>query len=317
MLISKTMEKGKSLKKETQAFYKWSLQHPIGKIPSAVAKEGAGENRIPFTHLANSVPVYLVFARELKKAPKKPLTVVDVGCGTGRNLAFIADITKRDSIRYFGTDYSQACISFAQKHYKGLGITFVQYEGKALPLPDQSVDYVVSSHVLEHIPKQDALLFVNEIARILKPNGITVIGTPNRKYCQDLFAKNPTDDKRFRLILPHEHEYYYEELTRLFTKARTFKAVQILQTYNEFNRKLMLTAIECIKPRSGIINQTKFAAYSLLRKNSKLQDLMAKIGTEYFLKKMRLSYKLFIGKTYIFASTTRDDSDNFIVIAQR
>lgn len=46
------------------------------------------------------------------------------------------------------------------------------YSGMADPIPDDSVDAIVSSHFLEHIPKGDPIISVmNEAHRVLRPGG--------------------------------------------------------------------------------------------------------------------------------------------------
>ena len=47
------------------------------------------------------------------------------------------------------------------------------------PFPDNSIDVVYCAHVLEHFDRVGANLFLNEIYRILKPNGILRIVVPN------------------------------------------------------------------------------------------------------------------------------------------
>lgn len=46
-------------------------------------------------------------------------------------------------------------------------------------------DYVVVSHVLEHIP--DIIYFFQDIKKILKPNGKLIIIYPDKRYCFDHF----------------------------------------------------------------------------------------------------------------------------------
>jgi ubiquinone/menaquinone biosynthesis C-methylase UbiE len=140
-----------SLFKQGLEFYRWSARNPVGTIPSGVAKEGAGENRIPFMHLGNSVPVYLVFCDMLKNSNKTQASVLDIGCGTGRNISFVKDLIKK-SYEFFGIDYSSSCISYAKSQYKKHGVIFVQHDGK-LPFPSNIRFYRVS-HVLEHIAKK-------------------------------------------------------------------------------------------------------------------------------------------------------------------
>jgi len=50
---------------------------------------------------------------------------------------------------------------------------------KGVPLADNTVDVVYSSHVFEHIPYQDLLHVIQEIRRILKPGGKLLVCVPN------------------------------------------------------------------------------------------------------------------------------------------
>ena len=47
----------------------------------------------------------------------------------------------------------------------------------AIPLPDASVDLVISCHVLEHIPDHRAAM--RELARVLRPGGQAIVMVPN------------------------------------------------------------------------------------------------------------------------------------------
>ncbi|MDP4009648.1 MAG: class I SAM-dependent methyltransferase [Candidatus Shapirobacteria bacterium] len=298
-------------------FLRWSKKNPVGKIPRGVSKEGAGENRVPFAHLANSVPVYLTFREILKLSKHERAFVLDIGCGTGRNISYVKESVKKTEYEFFGVDYSKSCIDFARSQYKKQGVTFVQHDGKYLPFPDSCFDFVVSSHVLEHIDKEGGIFYFKEISRILKKGGVAIIGTPNRKHCQDLFAININDDKQYRLILPHLHEYYYDELKKMVINSSIFSKVSVDQTVNLVNRKLMVDSIEKIKPRAGFLNKIKYTIYTVLRSNIRLQDLMARIGTEYILKRMGVGYKDLIKSTYYIKDDGKGDGDNFIVIAEK
>lgn len=304
-----------SLLKQGLEFYQWSQHNPIGTIPSEIAKEGAGENRIPFMHYANSVPVYLTFAELLKKDKKASASVLDLGCGTGRNISFVKDVVKK-SYEYFGIDYSLACIAYAQSQYRKQGVTFVQHGGKILPFPTGTFDFIVSSHVLEHIAKKDAETYVSEIARILKKGGVAVIGTPNRTHCQDLFYKNPTENKKYRLVLPHLHEYYYNEISVLFKKKRRFGKVEIWQTTNNICRELMEKGVNAVRPKTGLINTLKFELYTILRQNSKFQDLMARLGGTWILREMKANYQDLM-KATLLTNTHPEQGDNFIITLRK
>jgi len=58
-----------------------------------------------------------------------------------------------------------------------------------IPFDDNSVDYVYSSHVLEHLFEDDARRLLAEIFRVLKPGGLTRICVPDLEYALSLYVK--------------------------------------------------------------------------------------------------------------------------------
>ena len=68
-----------------------------------------------------------------------------------------------------------------------------------LPFADCSIDYVYTSHVLEHLAVTDARKLIKEVFRILKPEGMVRLVVPDlaygaRRYLDGL-ATNPSDPK--------------------------------------------------------------------------------------------------------------------------
>jgi predicted SAM-dependent methyltransferase len=61
---------------------------------------------------------------------------------------------------------------------------------KRIPLASSSVDVLYSSHMIEHLDREEAKSFLAEARRVLKPNGIVRVVVPDlriivQKYCQD------------------------------------------------------------------------------------------------------------------------------------
>lgn len=69
------------------------------------------------------------------------------------------------------------------------GATFLD-AGKPFPLPDACMDYVFSEHLFEHLTYSQALNMLRECHRVLKPNGVIRIATPNLLFLLDLY-QNP------------------------------------------------------------------------------------------------------------------------------
>ena len=62
---------------------------------------------------------------------------------------------------------------------------------RKLPFQDNQFELIYSSHVIEHIHKNEFKIFLKESCRILKPGGINIVATPTIEaiarfwYCQD------------------------------------------------------------------------------------------------------------------------------------
>jgi ubiquinone/menaquinone biosynthesis C-methylase UbiE len=98
--------------------------------------------------------------------------VLDVGCGTG-SLAVVAKGRVGPAGRVTGIDASPEMIAQARTKAAraGLDIRFDIARAEALPLPDGSVDVVLSTLMLHHLPAKVRERFAGEIRRVLKPTG--------------------------------------------------------------------------------------------------------------------------------------------------
>jgi ubiquinone/menaquinone biosynthesis C-methylase UbiE len=93
--------------------------------------------------------------------------LVEVGCGRGGGLAYIAQNFSTASAA--GVDLNKLAISFCQRHYNIKGLTFLQGDAQKLELKSSTYDIVLnveSSHRY-----QDMTMFLGEIFRILRPGG--------------------------------------------------------------------------------------------------------------------------------------------------
>jgi SAM-dependent methyltransferase len=110
---------------------------------------------------------------ELKDLPKgqRP-TIVDIGCGTGELVVAISKRLRQS--RIVGIDASPSMLLWASRHETTDGrLRFLVGDGARLPLPDESVDVVVSTLSLHHWVDPSAVLA--EIDRVLVPGGCALI----------------------------------------------------------------------------------------------------------------------------------------------
>lgn len=97
--------------------------------------------------------------------------LLDIGCGPGYLLALIG--RRLPHLQLMGIDISQSMIQAAHRNLarKGLEgrIAFRQGDIGSLPLPDNSVDFVVTTFSLHHWRNPPQAL--REVFRVLKPKG--------------------------------------------------------------------------------------------------------------------------------------------------
>ncbi|NCR09499.1 class I SAM-dependent methyltransferase [Microcystis aeruginosa] len=139
----------------------------------------------------------------------KDKSVIDIACGEGYGSSIMSAFAKNVS----GIDISPECIANAQSKYQRENLTFLQGYCNQIPVNSRSVDVVVSFETIEHHDQHEEMLA--EIKRILKPEGILIMSSPNRVTYSDI----PNNHNPF-----HVKELYYEELKILLDN--NFKNVQ-------------------------------------------------------------------------------------------
>jgi malonyl-CoA O-methyltransferase len=105
--------------------------------------------------------------------------VADVGCGTGRHSAWLA----QRGARVTGFDFSEGMLALARRKSQigrgGRGaerIHLVQHDvTRPLPATDAAFDHVISCLVIDHIP--DLPAFFAELARICRADGRITLST--------------------------------------------------------------------------------------------------------------------------------------------
>jgi ubiquinone/menaquinone biosynthesis C-methylase UbiE len=99
--------------------------------------------------------------------------MLDVGCGEGRHIFGV--MQDYPQMKCVGLDMDNASLNKAEEGYQyfesisNAGAEFIKGSAYSLPFPDESIDLIVCSEVLEHLHEyNDAVV---EIHRVLKPGG--------------------------------------------------------------------------------------------------------------------------------------------------
>jgi SAM-dependent methyltransferase len=92
--------------------------------------------------------------------------VLDVGCGSSRIIGALPPGS-------VAIDILLRKLRFARR----FGTPLVHASGFQLPFPDESFPCVLSSQVIEHVPRDSPM--IDELCRVLAPGGRLIVGTPD------------------------------------------------------------------------------------------------------------------------------------------
>ncbi|RYD78261.1 MAG: class I SAM-dependent methyltransferase [Sphingobacteriales bacterium] len=196
-----------------------------------------------------NIDIYL-FDQLLKGTYANSKTVLDAGCGTGRNLLYFL----KNGFDVYGVDQNPEAIAemkHVAKQYvaKGLDANFLVSPVEDLPFENHKFDLVISSAVLHFAESRahfDAML--NEIWRVLKPGGYlfcrlasnigiesAVIATGNGRYLL------PDDSERFLVN---------QEMLLELTSKLGAELTEPIKTTNVQNLRCMTTW--CLRKQPGV-----------------------------------------------------------------
>ena len=132
------------------------------------------------------------------------LRVLDVASGEG----YGSHLLSAAASEVVGVDVSAAAVAHADQRYRGGKLRFVEASCTQIPEPDASFDVIVSFETIEHITEHQAFLL--EVDRLLKPDGLFLISSPNRPeysdatgYKNEFHVKELDREELRALLAPH------------------------------------------------------------------------------------------------------------------
>lgn len=107
--------------------------------------------------------------------------VLDLGCGTGRHLVYLA----KKGFEVYGIDIAEEGIKQAKQWLKSEKLNANLKIGsiyKRLPYEDGFFDAVISTYTIHHQKIENIRKTIREIERILKPGGLIFVTFRKRKF---------------------------------------------------------------------------------------------------------------------------------------
>ncbi|MEK7518527.1 MAG: class I SAM-dependent methyltransferase [Patescibacteria group bacterium] len=150
-------------------------------------------------------------ARFLELLPQSS-SMLDLGCGPG----WETHRMKRAGLQQTGLDLSEELLEIARKNNPQAA--FVQGDMRHLPFPSDTFDGVFAKASLLHLQKTDVPLVLDEILRILKPNGILHLALKKQRVGQ------PPEE----IVTENDYGYTYE---RFFSYWAMSELLSVLQKH--------------------------------------------------------------------------------------
>ncbi|PIT89316.1 MAG: hypothetical protein COU27_00960 [Candidatus Levybacteria bacterium CG10_big_fil_rev_8_21_14_0_10_36_7] len=161
-------------------------------------------------------------------------SVLDIGCGNGRNLIYL---TKTFGMRGVGYDISGEAISQAISSSRDLPL---KYETRSIAgdiiLPDNSQTIVLDMMASHFLNEEERKHLISEITRVLKPGGWLFFKTfllDGDKHAERMLRENPANEEGsyiHPLMRVAEHVFTEEEIEEVLTENFTiYKIVKSRQ----------------------------------------------------------------------------------------
>jgi ubiquinone/menaquinone biosynthesis C-methylase UbiE len=153
--------------------------------------------------------------------PLDGATVVDVGCGDGTLVRWLA----ARGAQVLGVEIAEEPLERARAATPVAGERYEQGGGEALPVPDAHADAVTFIQSLHHVPAELMDRALTEAARVLKPGGVLYVQEPLAEG-EQFEVLRPVDDEtevrgqaraaleRAPATLRHEAEVAFDHLSR-------------------------------------------------------------------------------------------------------
>jgi len=156
--------------------------------------------------------------------------VLDLGCGTGRHLAYFAGM----GFTVYGVDVSEKALEMAKDFLSSEGFSGVvlkKADMRSLPYEDNFFDAVVATWVINHALMKDIAVAVREIRRVLNSGGFVVL--KNLSVNDYNFGVRPElepgtflGDEEGEEDVPH-HFFTEKELRSLFSGFKVVKLKEV------------------------------------------------------------------------------------------
>ena len=151
---------------------------------------------------------------------KSKIAILDIGCGEGK---FLLNLDKNKFIKKGIEINKDACRSCKKRSLSVLNKDFLKIEFNS-----EKYEVITLWHVLEHLDNPRAVL--EKINRILKPNGILVISTPNIGSVGFKIGKS----RWFHIDSPRHRFLYNKKSLKFLLNKEEFEIMEVKSEFYDY-----------------------------------------------------------------------------------
>lgn len=127
----------------------------------------------------NAVSIYRAEAERLAALTYAGARVLEIGCGTGRDAALLAE----KGFAYTGIDASDAMLALARARLPQADFRVMDFA--TLAFPGESFDAFWAAAVFLHVPKREIIEVLTEARRVLASGGVGFISLKQKKQLDE------------------------------------------------------------------------------------------------------------------------------------
>lgn len=187
------------------------------------------------TSMKGKIPnVFFDFFKKYVDYKNNKLKVLDFGCGDGKYFPFFKQYFQENNI--FGAEISDIRV----KRCKDEGWKNVQRIDplKKLPFEDNFFDLINFDQVIEHIKPKETHFYLSEIKRILKPEGIMILTTPNYPIKRMYDILNVVIKRDFKKVKDDPTHVSFYNFKKLREVLKIFSRVTLFPTGGFIYKKI-------------------------------------------------------------------------------
>ncbi len=233
--------------------------------------------------------------------------VLDIACGEG----YGSNLLSKNAREVTGIDMDSKTISHASKKYSNNNLKFIRGNIEDIPVADNSFDVVISFETLEHTNEHKKIF--QEIKRVLKPGGLLIISTPEKKYYSELTGyQNPFHlkevyEREFIDLVRNHFSYHYcfyqssglssvamlEGESKINIYEGTYEAIQPVSSMEPLYLIAIASDREIDKPASSIFLGRLLFQVALDEKEQELKNTISYKTGHFLLQPLRMIRNIF------------------------